>query len=198
MQKIDNIMPLSVDSITLLNRITIIGNGASGKTTLSRILSNITGLPVVHLDKYYWIDWKPITSSNWKIIHNELINQERWIIEGTQPGELKNRLERSNLIIFLDIPICVCFYRFIKKYIVNRITKRHHEYDDGFCYEIFDVKSLFWILNFRKNLRSKIIRMLESVKTPTIIIKNSQELDACFQGIKAISKSISSVDNKKD
>lgn len=35
-------------------RIVAVGNNGSGKSFLSRELSRITGLPLVHLDKEYW------------------------------------------------------------------------------------------------------------------------------------------------
>ncbi|HBM16819.1 MAG TPA: hypothetical protein DD381_10820 [Lentisphaeria bacterium] len=38
----------------MAKKILIIGNCGSGKTTLSKKLSLISNLPVIHLDKHYW------------------------------------------------------------------------------------------------------------------------------------------------
>ena len=39
-------------------RIIVIGSPGSGKSTLSRNLSEITGIPLIHLDKEFWnYDW---------------------------------------------------------------------------------------------------------------------------------------------
>jgi adenylate kinase family enzyme len=35
-------------------RIIIIGSSGGGKSTLARQLGDITGLPVIHLDKVFW------------------------------------------------------------------------------------------------------------------------------------------------
>jgi len=37
-----------------MKRVVILGRGASGKSTLARLLGEITGLPVVELDKVFW------------------------------------------------------------------------------------------------------------------------------------------------
>jgi adenylate kinase family enzyme len=37
-----------------MKRVVILGRGASGKSTLARRLGNITGLPVIELDKIFW------------------------------------------------------------------------------------------------------------------------------------------------
>ncbi len=37
-----------------MKRVVILGRGASGKSTLARLLGEITGLPVIELDKVFW------------------------------------------------------------------------------------------------------------------------------------------------
>ena len=37
-----------------MERVMIIGCGGAGKSTLARQLGEVTGLPVVHLDKLFW------------------------------------------------------------------------------------------------------------------------------------------------
>jgi adenylate kinase family enzyme len=37
-----------------MKRVAVIGSGGSGKTTLSRQLGALLGLPVVDIDAHYW------------------------------------------------------------------------------------------------------------------------------------------------
>jgi adenylate kinase family enzyme len=37
-----------------LRRVLVIGPGGSGKSWLARRIGDITGLPVLHLDVFYW------------------------------------------------------------------------------------------------------------------------------------------------
>ena len=38
------------------NRIMIVGCGGAGKSTFAAKLGELTGLPVYHLDRYFWRD----------------------------------------------------------------------------------------------------------------------------------------------
>jgi adenylate kinase family enzyme len=65
--------------------VALIGGGGSGKTTLSRQLGALLGLPVVHIDAHYWrsVDVERVesTPTQWAERHRELVTGNRWIIE---------------------------------------------------------------------------------------------------------------------
>ena len=43
-----------------IRRIAVIGNCGSGKTTVSKRLSSLSGLPIYYLDDLFWnVDWTP-------------------------------------------------------------------------------------------------------------------------------------------
>lgn len=62
----------------------IIGRGASGKSTLAVRLDEITGLPLIELDK---VVWQPglvaRTRDHWIAIQERLVAEEGWIIDGS-------------------------------------------------------------------------------------------------------------------
>src|SRR3990167_5017001 len=99
-----------------IKRIAIIGNAGSGKSVLAQKLHQILHLPVYHLDKYFWkSNWTHPDPDEYKIIHDKLCNQEEWIMDGMNLRLLEYRIQRADIIIFLDIPRYLCFWRIFKR-----------------------------------------------------------------------------------
>ena len=52
------------------NRVIIVGNSGSGKSTLAREMGERLGLPVVHLDKLFWLpNWIERSAADVYILH---------------------------------------------------------------------------------------------------------------------------------
>jgi len=91
------------------NRIIVVGNNGSGKSFLSKELSLITGLPLVHLDVEFWRpNWEKPPKEEWIIKQKELISKEKWIIDGNHTDTMDLRFNAVDLVIFLDINRFVC------------------------------------------------------------------------------------------
>jgi adenylate kinase family enzyme len=66
-----------------MRRVVVVGPGASGKSTLAARLGEITGLPVVELDKIFWRDGLVATPrEEWIEIQRELVARDTWILAG--------------------------------------------------------------------------------------------------------------------
>jgi adenylate kinase family enzyme len=97
-------------------RIAIIGNAGSGKSFLADELNALTGVPVFHLDQYYWKpNWVRPDLQDFKLVHDRLCDQSEWIIEGMNLQFLDYRMQRADLIIFLNIPLSLCLWRVFKR-----------------------------------------------------------------------------------
>ncbi|GFZ33225.1 topology modulation protein [Clostridium zeae] len=91
------------------NRIIIVGNNGSGKSFLSKKLSVIAGLPLIHLDVEYWLpNWEQPTKEEWIKKVMELTSKERWIIDGNHTNTMELRFKAADLVIFLDINRFIC------------------------------------------------------------------------------------------
>ncbi|GFP75443.1 AAA family ATPase [Clostridium fungisolvens] len=98
--------------VFIYNRIMIVGNNGSGKSFLSKKLSLVTGLPLVHLDVEYWRpNWENPTREEWIKKVMELTSKERWIIDGNHTSTMELRFKAADLVIFLDINRFVCLAR---------------------------------------------------------------------------------------
>ena len=101
-----------------MKRVVIVGRGASGKSTLAKRLGEITGLPVVELDKIFWRRGLVATPrEEWVAAQELLVANEEWIIEGDlgQLDFVETRLRSADTVIFLDFSFMRCAWRAIRR-----------------------------------------------------------------------------------
>ena len=122
-------------------------------------------------------DWELRDRQSYKTLHDELLIQESWIIDGVGYWEeLEQRLLISDMVIFLDVPISVC-----KEHALNRIeqekwSRNPHITEDCLYGEVKE-KQLEVIENFQSFLRPKIIALLEKVGQEKVkVIEKAAEL----------------------
>jgi adenylate kinase family enzyme len=101
-----------------MKRVVILGRGAAGKSTLARHLGEITGLPVIELDKVFWGPGLAITPRDqWVAIQEKLVAAEGWIMDGDLGpyDAVEVRLRAADTIIFLDFSLVRCAWRAINR-----------------------------------------------------------------------------------
>jgi adenylate kinase family enzyme len=95
----------------MLTRIVIIGNSGSGKSYLAESLSAIDSIPVIHLDRIFWMPCgfnEKRSEAEIKIEIKGKQKENSWIVEGVF-GELAEAfLPRTELLIFLDMDWTTC------------------------------------------------------------------------------------------
>ena len=99
-----------------MRRVVILGRGASGKSTLARRLGDITGLPVIEVDKVFWQAGLIATPrEQWVVMQEKLVAWDRWIMDGDLgPHDgVEVRLRAAGTIIFLDFSLVRCAWRAI-------------------------------------------------------------------------------------
>jgi energy-coupling factor transporter ATP-binding protein EcfA2 len=101
-----------------MERVVIVGRGASGKSTLARRLGDITGLPVTEVDRIFWQPGLIDTPrQQWIEIQEQFVVGDRWIMEGDLgPYDVVEvRLRAADTIIFLDFSLVRCAWRAIRR-----------------------------------------------------------------------------------
>jgi adenylate kinase family enzyme len=101
-----------------MNRVVILGPGASGKSTLAFHLGEITGLRVIELDKIFWRPGLVATPRDeWEQVQRTLIEESGWIADGDLgPYDAAEvRLRAADTIIFLDFSLVRCAWRAVKR-----------------------------------------------------------------------------------
>lgn len=91
-------------------RILIIGNGGTGKSTLADKLSKNLGIPVTHLDLLSWKDnYERISEKIFRKDLDEKLNCDEMIIEGwAYHSTMYERLKWADAVIYLKFPLQYC------------------------------------------------------------------------------------------
>jgi adenylate kinase family enzyme len=102
-----------------MRRVAILGRGGAGKSVLARQLSELTGLPAIELDGLFWQPGAtPTPAEVWVAKHRELVEGERWIIDGDlgpYDAGLALRLAAADTIILLDFGFLRCAWRTLRR-----------------------------------------------------------------------------------
>ena len=149
-----------------MNRIAIIGISASGKSEFARKLADKTGLPLVHMDQLFWKgDWEEVPETEYLKNHREIIQQDKWIIEGYIEESMADRLKRADQIIYLDCPGWLCAFWSIKRWFNHRREARPELPKQAL--EKFK-HDTFWKILFRKE-RIRIEQSLILAGNPNVV-----------------------------
>lgn len=172
-----------------MKRIMICGQAGSGKSTLARRLGTRTGLPVQHMDHIHWQSGWIERKQEEKI---ELISaveaQDRWIIEGGMSARYVQRLERADMLVWLDLPVGLRMWRVLRRSWQYRGRTRP-DLPDG-CPERFNrhmVSFLIWIWKHRHISQIKIVQAIagDDTETPLHHLRTPQEVDAFLEDFDA-------------
>lgn len=89
---------------TLGQRIMVLGPSNAGKSTLAAALSARLDLPLVHLDQLQHLpntDWVPRPEEDFVALHDQAIQNERWIMDGNYSRLMPKRFERATGVMLL-------------------------------------------------------------------------------------------------
>ncbi|BAY92462.1 MULTISPECIES: adenylate kinase [unclassified Tolypothrix] len=104
-----------------MKKVAVFGNAGGGKSTLSKKLSQITGLPLHVLDKIkYQSGGVELSDEDYKRAHEQILVSEQWIIDGFGSMEtLWPRLDEADSLVFIDLPLYVHFWWVTKRLITG-------------------------------------------------------------------------------
>ncbi len=92
-----------------MKKIIIIGCPGSGKSTFGRKLSEVTKIPLYHLDMiWHKPDKTTISREEFNDKLQEIFDTDSWIIEGNYQRTIETRLKECDTVFLLDIPLKDC------------------------------------------------------------------------------------------
>lgn len=163
-----------------IQRVSIIGNAGAGKTTLSRHVARIHSLPLTHVDSIQFLPGMRIRPHAESIATLRGIqSRESWLIEGYGPLDiLEERLQRSQIIVFIDFPLWRHYYWGLKRQVLNLWHPRE-ELPVG-CSEANwgqTLKLLKTIRRAHQQMRPELLRILarDHYKEKVLLVRTLQD-----------------------
>lgn len=102
------------------SRIMIFGRPGSGKSTFSLKLHKMFGLPLYHLDRFFYIEnWTERNYQEFLDMQQRMVVNDRWIIDGNNSKSLEVRYERASLCLYFNYSRWLCYVRILKRLFIK-------------------------------------------------------------------------------
>ena len=163
-----------------MNRVLVIGGNGAGKSYFSMKLSEVTGIPVVHLDRLKWREnWQSAPREEFDGRLKEELEKPEWIIDGNFSRTLPLRLEYSDTVFYFDFSTVKCLFG-----VLGRVFRNHGKCRPdmgGGNVERLDFIFLRDVLRFRR---------INSKKTKALLASNDRISVSVFKSRKQAEKYI--------
>lgn len=167
-----------------MRKVMVIGCPGSGKSTFSRKLQKITGLPLFYLDMiYHRADRTIVSKEEFDEKLDKILKQERWIIDGNYIRTLSVRLAQCDTVFWLDYPLEVCLQGIEERFGKLRADMPWVEVEK-------DEEFMEYIRTFNQVVRPEIKALLSENAGKEIVVFQSREMSEEFLEISSLVKKI--------
>lgn len=165
-----------------MERICIIGGSGTGKTTLANNLGRKLNLPVYYIDGIHYLkNWEERDKNERDKIILEKTNEDKWVIDGTYTSTLKERLEKSDYVIYLDYSTFAQISGILGRFIKNHGKEKSELLE---CKERMNWKFFWWTVNWRRTKRYKIINCLQEIDNKKVqVFKTRRQLNKWYKDL---------------
>ena len=167
-----------------MKKIIVAGVSAGvGKSTFAVKLGEGLNLPVHHLDAYHWKPgWIEAEKEEFRSVQHNIVKGDHWIIEGNYSSTFDIRMAQADTFIYLELPLRVCVYRVLKRWLSN-IGKTRPDMGAG-CPEKMEWEFLKFIVTTyaarKVKMRSRMRNFLEARDGNKVILLSGKKEIAGF------------------
>lgn len=167
-------------------KIAVIGYSASGKSTLAARLGEMTGCPVLFLDKVQFLPgWQERDRAEARGMVEDFLNENRergWVIDGNYTNfHQERRMAEADLIFFMDFPRRICLPQAL--YRNWKYKGRARESIAEGCDEKMDLEFLLWILRDGRSRerRQQFQDLMERHPRKVVVLKRRRDVRHCLE-----------------
>jgi adenylate kinase family enzyme len=146
-----------------MTRAVVIGNGGGGKSTLARLLAQRHDLVWCSVDQIQWAPgWEPAAEDRVVERIRSVMAGDRWIIDGWGPWpSIEERMERSDTLIFVDLPLWMHFWLAAERQISIARGQSRSDPVEG-CDDLAITRRLFeTIWHVDQNLKPQLMELVD-------------------------------------
>lgn len=157
-----------------MKRVLVIGSPGSGKSTFSRELNRINGIPLFHLDMLFWnADKTTVEKEVFYERLSDVLKKPSWVIDGNYSSTMEERLKACDTVFFLDYPTDVCLDGVRARRGKPRLDMPWIETEE-------DEEFMDYIRTFKSDKRSMLLALLEKYRDKNIFVFKSREEGDAF------------------
>lgn len=141
----------------------IIGCSGAGKSSLAFKVVNISGLRLIHMDKFYYEpNWQQVPKHKVMQSVKAAIEPSGWVFDGNHSSSYKIRSDMSEMIVWLDIPRYRCLFNILWRGV--KFFERSRPSMAVGCDERFNFEFLKFVWDFKKDRRWKMAHFVTSLQ----------------------------------
>lgn len=167
-----------------MQRVMIIGQPGSGKTTLARQLGAVTHLPVFHMDQIHWRSgWIERDRDEKTRLCTDVQAKPLWIFEGGHSVTWPERLQRADTLIWLDVGLSKRLWRVARRTVVGYGRTRPDLPEN--CPEQFSLEFYQFIWRTRHSARARMAQLVASAgpEKAVVTLRTLNDVRAYLRGI---------------
>lgn len=159
-----------------MQKVIVIGCPGAGKSTFARALAAKTGLPLYHLDLFFWREDKTTVPRAEFLRHlHHVLREDTWIIDGNYGSTMELRMAACDTVFFLDYPLDVCLAGI-------RERKGRARPDFPFHFPAVEKNDAFYqfVEHYESESRPKVLELLSRYKDKQVILFKSRDEAAAY------------------
>ncbi|MBB1488756.1 adenylate kinase [Oceanospirillum sediminis] len=108
-----------------MKKVAVFGKPGSGKSTLSKKLAAVSGIPLHQLDSIVFkANGERVEREVYDQAHDEILMSDHWIIDGFGPiGSFYKRLNAADTLIYIDLPYSTSYWLVTKRLVKGLFVK---------------------------------------------------------------------------
>lgn len=152
-----------------MHRIVILGPPGSGKSTLARHLGARLGLPVFHLDQFYWQPgWVEAPAETFRAAVERLTALPAWVIDGNYTDTIAPHFQTADVVVYLDTPSWLSVWRVIWRTARNWGEERADTAPG--CPERLNVDFLHFVWRWNSIRRARTLALIASFNGKKLVL----------------------------
>lgn len=159
-------------------RIMILGPSNAGKSTLAVALGERLGIPCHHIDSFRHLphtDWQQRPTAEFHALHDAVVDEAEWILEGNYSEVMPQRLNRATSILVIDAPLLTRY----RRYFVRTLFQKHRAGMLEGARDSVKWVMVHWLWHTRRSAERYRAMALHS-GLPHAFIRTPAELDALY------------------